>query len=108
MANAAVQITVGQALDGGGYDSIIKGATAPDLATILTDIETALGNAAEDFDSTEDIEAVQVDAEALTGAINADVTILWDAAVVTNKRQLRAALELALKAVDGGYGGLAA
>lgn len=106
MANAAIKITVGALLDGGDYDSVIGGATVPDIATILTDITTALGNAGGSFDSTNDITAIQTDAVALTGAIDSDVAVVWDGAVVTNRRQLRAALELALKAVDAGYGGL--
>lgn len=107
MANAAVKITVGASLGGGDYNSIIAGATVPDLATILTDITTALGNAGGSFDSTNDITAIQTDAVALTGAIDADVAVVWNDVTVTNRRQLRAALLLVLKAVDAGYGGLA-
>lgn len=121
MALAALKITVGQSLGGGVYNTSVQAGHAPDNATILTEIATALTDitaalavAAGDHDSTPEIETVEVDVEAielsataLTTLLGANVTVSYDAEVVTTKNQLRAALRAALQAIESGYGGLA-
>lgn len=106
MALQAIKITIGQALGGGTYNASIAGGSAPDIATILTDITTALGNASGSTDSTDDITVVQTDATALTGAINADLTVVWNTSTITTQNQLKAALQKALLAAASGIGGL--
>jgi hypothetical protein len=106
VALAALKITVGQALGGGAYNTSVQGGLAPDNATVLTDIADALAVAAGDHDSTPEIETIEASATALAGAIDANVTVVFDAAVVTTKNQLRAALRAAIQAIESGYGGL--
>ena len=101
MANAAVQVTIGQSLGGGAYSSSVKGFSRPDTATILTDITTALGAAGGSHDSTAEITTVQTDVTVLLGTLNADVVVMWNTTNVTTKNQLRHALQQALRAVDG-------
>lgn len=54
-----------------------------------------------------DANAMNVDVTAINAALSGDVVVIWNGSVVTHRNQLRAALRLALRAVDGGIGGLA-
>lgn len=104
MALAAVNITVGQSLGGGLYSSAIKGGSIPNFSAVTADVATLVGDGASPTQAH--VNTLNTDYTALAGAINGDVTVIWNGAVVTSRNQLRAALLAALKAVDGGYGGL--
>ena len=67
------------------------------FTTLSTDV-TALGTA---------ITAASAAATTLTNALNGDVMVVWDGSTITHRNQLRHALLVALRAVEGGYGGLA-
>ncbi len=120
MALAAVNITVGQSLGDGRYNSSIKGGATPDFATATTDMATVSADVAtlvaDGATPTQghvntlntDFAAVNTAYTALAAAIGSDVTVVWDASTITSRNQLRAALQAALTAVDGGLGGLAA
>lgn len=49
----------------------------------------------------------KTDADNLATAFSGDVTITWDASVVTHRNQMRHALHVALRAIEAGYGSLA-
>lgn len=120
MALAAVNVTIGQSLGGGGYSSSIKSGSAPDFATVTTDMATVSTDVttlvADGASPTQghvttlntDFTALNTAYTALKAAIAGDVTIIWDGSTITGRNQLRAALRAALQAVEGGYGGLAA
>ena len=118
MALAAVNITIGQSLGGGVYNSSVKGGSVPSFATVTTDMATVSADVASlvaDGASptqghvttlTTDFSALNTAYTALKPAISGDVSIVWDGSVITSRNQLRAALHAALAAIDGGYGGL--
>lgn len=105
MALAAVNITVGQALGDGHYSSVIKGGSAPNFSAVTTDVATLVADATSPTQAH--VTTLNTDYTALAAAINGNVTVIWDSSVVTERNQLRAALLTMLKAVEGGYGGLA-
>jgi len=104
MALAAVNITVGQSLGGGAYSSSVKGGSIPNFATVTADVATLVADGASPTQAH--VTTLNTDYTALAASINGDVTVVWNSAVVTSRNQLRAALIAALKAVEGGYGGL--
>ena len=104
MALAAVKITVGQSLGGGAYSSSVKGASVPDLATVVADTATLVADGASPTQGH--VTTLDTDVTALNTALAGDVVVMWDGAVVTHRSQLRAALNLALRAIEGGYSGL--
>lgn len=118
MALAAVNITIGASLGGGAYGSSVKGGSVPSFATVTTDMATVSADVAtlvaDGASPTQghvttlntDFAALNTAYTALAAAINGDVSIVWNGAVITSRNQLRAALQTALKAVEGGYGGL--
>ena len=105
MALSAVKITVGQALDGGRYSSVVKGGSVPGLAAVVTDTATLVADAASPTQGH--VNTLNTDVTALNAALSGDVVLMWDSSVVTHRNQLRSALQAALKAGEGGYGGLA-
>ncbi len=104
MALAAVNITVGQSLGDGRYSSVTKGGSIPNFASVTADVATLVADGASPTQAH--VTTLNTDYTALAGAINGDVTIIWNGAVVTKRNQLRAALQHAIKAIEGGYGGL--
>lgn len=106
MALAAVKITIGQSLGGGGYSSTIKGGSVPPLSSVVTDTATLVSDGASPTQAH--VTTLNTDVTALNAALAGDVVVVWDGSVITSRPQLRAALLLALQAVEGGYGGLAA
>lgn len=118
MSLAAVNVTIGQSLGGGAYSSSVKGGSVPNFATVTTDMATVSADVAtlvsDGASPTQghvntlntDFAALNTAYTALAGAINGDVTVVWNGAVITSRNQLRAALQAALRAVNGGYGGL--
>jgi hypothetical protein len=107
MALAAVKVTIGQALnDGGVYGVAIKGSSVPGLAAVVTDTATLVADGASPTQGH--VTTLNTDVTALNTALAGDVVLMWDGSTVTNRRQLRSALLLALQMIDGGYGALSA
>lgn len=105
MALAAVNLTIGQSLGDGRYGVTAKGASAPDFATVTADIATLVADGASPTQAH--VTTLNTDYAPLAAAINGDVTVVWNTTNVTKRNQLRHALQVALKMVEGGYGGLA-
>lgn len=105
MALAAVKITVGQSLGGGGYSLSIKGGSAPNISAVVSDTATLVSDGASPTQGH--VNTLNTDVTALNAALAGDVVLMWDGSVVTKRAQLRAALHAALRAVEAGYGGLA-
>lgn len=98
MAVAAYIITIGAtgvSKIAGQIDPIAKAVTTQ------TDITTALGVAGGAHDSTPEITTIQTDNVALKAAINGNVVILIDTAVVTTRNMLNIALEEFKRAMLG-------
>lgn len=114
MALAAVNVTIGQSLGGGAYSSSVKGGSIPVFAattSVAADVATLVADGASPTQAhvntlNTDWGTFSTAYTALNAAINGDVTVIWNGAVITSRNQLRAALQAALSAVDGGYGGL--
>lgn len=107
MALAAIKITLGVAQFGGGdYYATVKGASIPPLSSVVADTATLVADGASPTQGH--VNTLNTDVTALNTALSGDVVVVWDGSVVTNKRQLQAALRHALRAVDGGHGGLSA
>lgn len=104
MALAAVNITVGQSIGGGAYNSSVKGGSIPGFAAVTADVATLVADGASPTQAH--VTTLNTDYTALAAAINGDVTIIWNGSVVTSRNQLRHALLAAIKAVEGGYGAL--
>lgn len=105
MALAAVNITIGQSLGSGRYVATPKGGSAPDFATVTTNVATLVADAASPTQAH--VTTLNTNYTALAAAINGDVTLVWNTTNITTRNQMRSALLAALKMVDGGYGGLA-
>lgn len=105
MAFGAVKITIGQSLGGGDYSTSVKGGAVPNLAAVVTDTATLVADGASPTQGH--VTTLNTDVTALNNAMAGDVVVVWDGSTITSRRQLRAALRAALKAVEGGYGGLA-
>lgn len=106
MALAAVKITIGQSLGGGAYSASIKGGSVPGLAAVVADTATLVADGATPTQGH--VTTLNTDVTALNSALAGDVVVIWDGSTITGRNQLRAALRLALQAVEAGYGGLAA
>lgn len=106
MALASVKITIGQSLGSGNYSATIKGAGVPPLASVVSDTATLVADGISPTQAH--VTTLNTDVTALNSALSGDVVIVWDGSTITSRPQLRAALLLALQAVEGGYGGLAA
>lgn len=105
MALAAVKITVGQSLGDGNYSSTVKGASVPPLSAVVSDTATLVADGASPTQGH--VTTLNTDVTALNSALAGDVVVLWDGTVVTSRNQLRTALRIALRAIEGGHTGLA-
>lgn len=106
MALGAVRVTVRQSLGGGAHSTSPNGGGAPDIATVVANTATLVADGASPTQAH--VTALNTSVTALNSAVAGHVVVIWDASVVTSRTQLRAALMEALRAVEGGYGGLAA
>lgn len=116
MTLAAVNITIGQLTDTeSAYSTRLAGASVPAAASttaVAADVATLVADGASPTQAH--VTTLNTDWGTLLTAINAinsvattgDVTVIWNAATITKRNQLRAALKAALKAVEAGYGGL--
>lgn len=106
MALAAVNVTIGQSLGGGAYSSSVKGGSAPDFATVTTDVATLVADGASPTQAH--VTSLNTAYTALAAAINGDVTVVWNGATITSVSQLKAALDRALEGARSGIGALTA
>lgn len=104
MALAAIKVTIGQSLGGGQYNASIGAGTVPDFATVTADVATLVADGATPTQGH--VNTLNTDYTALAAATSADVVLIFDAAVVTNQNQLKAALQKILLAAASGIGGL--
>jgi hypothetical protein len=115
MALSGINITIGQSLGDGQYNSSLKGASAPvylDTTAVdadVTQLVTDAGSPTQDHVNTlaTDWSTLSIASTALTAAITGDVSVQWNSATITKRNQLLAALRKVITAVKGGYGGLA-
>lgn len=105
MALAAVNLTIGQSLGDGRYSASIKGGSIPNFSAVTTDVATLVADAASPTQAH--VTTLNTDYAALAAAITGDVTVIWNGATITHRNQLRHVLLTLMKAVEGGYGGLA-
>lgn len=105
MALAAVKVTVGQSLGDGRYSSVVKGGAVPGLTTVSANIATLVADGASPTQAH--VTTLNTNFTAFSTALGGDVVLIWDGSVVTHRNQIRSVLLTMLKAVDGGYGGLA-
>ena len=106
MALASVQITVGQSLGNGQFSTTIKGAAVPPLSTVVANKDTLVSDGASPTQGH--VNTLNTNLTALNASFAGHVVVVWDDAVITNRRQMRVALQKALEAIESGYGGLAA
>jgi len=104
MALSAVKIGVGQTIGGGRYTGEITGASAPDIASVVSATATLVADAASPTQAH--VTTLNAAVTPLNAALTGNVVVMWDTSVITKRNQLREALRRALHAVDGGFGAL--
>lgn len=104
MALAAVNITIGQSLGGGRYSSSLKGGSAPDFATVTTNVATLVSDGATPTQGH--VNTLNTNYTALAASIAGDVSVVWNATTITTRNQMRHALREAMRSIEGGVGGL--
>jgi hypothetical protein len=115
MAQAAINVTIGQSLGGGRYSSKIKNSTvpsAPSTTTVTADVATLVADGASPTQAhvttlNADYTTLTTAITGLNAAIAGDVTLIWDTGTITSLNQLRHALSELSKLASSGYGGLA-
>jgi hypothetical protein len=119
MALAAVNIRIGTAFADGTYKPSTSGASIPsfasvttNLATVSTDVATLVSDGASPTQGhvntlNTDLGVLNTAYSALTAGITGDIVLIWNGSTVTHRNQMRAAILHLLRAIEGGYGGLA-
>lgn len=105
MALAAVKISIGTSLADGSYAPSVSSASIPDIATVVANTATLVADGASPTQAH--VTTLNTGVAALNTALSGDVVVMWSGSVITTRNQLRAALKAALRAIEGGNGGLA-
>lgn len=104
MAKAAINISIGGPIGGGGFSTMLVGASAPNLAAVVTDTATLVSDGATPTQAH--VNTLNTDVTAFNAAITGDVTVYFDTTKITTVNQLRSVLAAAMVAAQAGYSGL--
>jgi hypothetical protein len=114
MARKSVNVKLGQSLGNGRWSSSVKSSDVPSFpstATVAADVATLVSDGATPTQGhvttlNTDWGVLNTAAANVSSAVTGDVSLVWDASVVTSLNALRHAVAVAIRLAEGGYGGL--